>query len=144
MWQRIQTLYLAIACGLIVSMFFSTMAVAIGTEGAIAEINYVEKIPFLLLMISIISANLLALILFKSRGIQLRVTVIAALLLAGFQIWLAVDYFTAPDGVVFKFTAIFPIVAAFLDLMAAKNIYSDQLMVESFSRLRTSKKNRRK
>ena len=70
--------------------------------------------------------------------------VIAALLLIGFQIWIAIDYFNAPDGIVFKFTAIFPIIAAILDFMAVKGIYADYFMVESFSRLRSGKKNRRR
>ena len=142
MWQRIQTLYLAIASGLILYMFFGVMAVAIGTDGQTAEIHYSEKLPYLCLMISLICANLLALVLFKYRPLQLRVAVIAALLLIGFQIWIAIDYFNAPDGIVFKFTAIFPIIAAILDFMAVKGIYADQLMVESFSRLRSSKKHR--
>ena len=140
MWQRIQTLYLAIATGLIASMFFSNMAVAIGSDGDVAEIAYIEKIPYLCLMISLLCANLLALVLFKFRPLQIRVAAIAALMLVGFQIWLAVDYFTAPEGIVFRFTAIFPIVAAILDVLAIKGIYSDQLMVESFSRLRSKKK----
>lgn len=143
MWQRVQTLYLALATGLIIALFCSTMAVAIGANGEEAIIRYTEKLPYLYLMISLLSANLIALVLFKFRPVQLRVAVIAGLLLLGFQIWIAIDYFNAPDGIVFKFTAIFPLIAAILDFMAVKGIYADQLMVESFSRLRSSKKKRK-
>ena len=140
MWQRVQTLYLAIATGLVVALFFSTMAVAIGSDGALAPIKYTESTPFLCLMIGILVVNFLALVTFKSRVLQYRLTVLVSLLLIGFQAWLAVRYFTAPDGIVFKFTAVFPIVAAIFDILAARGILSDQLMVESFSRLRSKKK----
>lgn len=142
MWQRVQTLYLAIASGLIISMFFSVMAVTIGTDGAQGTINYIEKLPYLYLMISIACTNIIALVLFKHRPLQMRVATIAALLLIGFQIWIAVDYFKAPDGIVFKYTAIFPLVAAIGDILAVRGIWADQLMVESFSRLRSSKRSR--
>lgn len=140
MWQRVQTLYLAIATGLVASLFFSVMAVAIGSDGAVAEIKYIENTPFLCLMIGILAVNALALVMFKFRVLQFRLTVLVSLLLIGFQAWLAVKYFTAPDGIVFKFTAVFPVVAAIFDILAARGILSDQLMVESVSRLRSRKK----
>lgn len=143
MWQRIQTLYLALACGIVAALFFSPLAVAIGDGGAQETINFTDNIYFLCLMISIALANLLAIILFKHRGLQMRVTVIAGLLLLGFQIWLAVRYFTAPEGIVFKFTAILPLVAAILDFLALRGILADQFLVESYGRLRSRKKNRK-
>ena len=143
MWQRIQTLYLALACGIVAALFFSPLAVAIGDGGAQETINFTDNIYSLCLMISIALANLLALILFKHRGLQMRVTVIAGLLLLGFQIWLAVRYFTAPEGIVFKFTAILPLVAAILDFLALRGILADQFLVESYGRLRSRKKNRK-
>ncbi|MBO7117868.1 MAG: DUF4293 domain-containing protein [Bacteroidales bacterium] len=143
MWQRIQTLYLALACGIVAALFFSPLAVAIGDGGAQETIYFTDNVYFLCLMISIALANLLALVLFKHRGLQMRVTVIAGLLLLGFQIWLAVRYFTAPEGIVFKFTAILPLVAAILDFLALRGILADQFLVESYGRLRSSKKNRR-
>lgn len=143
MWQRIQTLYLALACGIVAALFLSPLAVAIGDGGAQETIYFTDNVYFLCLMISIALASLLALVLFKHRGLQMRVTVIAGLLLLGFQIWLAVRYFTAPEGIVFKFTAILPLVAAILDFLALRGILADQFLVESYGRLRSSKKNRR-
>ena len=142
MWQRIQTLYLALACGIVAALFFCPLAVAIGDRGAQETIFFTDNVYFLCLMISIALANLLALVLFKHRGLQMRVTVIAALLLLGFQIWLAARYFTSPEGIVFKFTAILPLVAAILDFLALRGILADELLVQSASRLRTRKKNR--
>ena len=143
MWQRIQTLYLALACGIVAALFFVPLAVAIGTGGATENIYFTDNVYFLCLLIAIALANFTALILFKHRGIQIRVAVIACLLLLGFQIWLLTKYFNAPDGVVFKFTAILPLVASALDALAVRRIMADELLVQSYSRLRTNKKNRK-
>ena len=104
---------------------------------------YYEKLPFLLFLISLFSANVIALITFKARILQMRVSVLAALLLVGFQIWLGVDFFSHRNEMVFSFTAVFPLVAAILDVMAARNIFLDEAMVQSASRLRSSKKKRK-
>ena len=141
MWQRIQTLYLAIATALIVTLFFSDKAVIFGTGGEIARAyTYVYYTPYLILLIVIALLDLLAVTTFKNRIFQMRTAVLAALVTLALQGWLAVDYFTAADNLVFKWTAIFPLAAAILDLMGARSIYSDQLMVESFRSLRKRKR----
>lgn len=140
MWQRIQTLYLSISTALLIAMFFSHLAVAIGNDGQESYVDYVEKIPYLILMISILVANVAALTTFKFRMLQMRVSVIAALLFLGFQIWIAVNYFNAPDGLVFKYNAIFPLISFILDLLAARSIFGDELIVESGSHLRAAKR----
>ena len=143
MWQRVQTLYLAVASVLVGSLFFSRFATVLGPEGESVDIMYYEKLPFLLFLISLFSANVIALITFKARILQMRVSVLAALLLVGFQIWLAVDFFSHRNDRVFSFTAVFPLVAAILDVMAARNIFLDEAMVQSASRLRSSRKKRK-
>ena len=69
---------------------------------------------------------------------------LSALLTLALQIWLAVDFFTTKDVMVFKLTAVFPIIAVILDVMAARGILADQLLVESAYRLRKSRRERRK
>lgn len=141
MWQRIQTLYLAIATGLIVSMFFTLKAVIPAADGGIAEsFRYVSYWPYLILLIVITILDILALTGWKFRIFQMRTAILAALVTLALQAWLAVDYFTAAEGVVFRVTAIFPIVAVILNLLAARKIYADQLLVESTSRLRSSRR----
>ena len=55
--------------------------------------------------------------------------------------WLAVDYFvTSPDNVRFYVTALIPLASVILDLLAARNIYADELLVRSASRLRSAKR----
>ncbi|MBQ9548307.1 MAG: DUF4293 domain-containing protein [Bacteroidales bacterium] len=140
MWQRVQTLYLALATALVAVLFFSPMAFVVGPGGRRESIAFVEKLPYLAILISIAAAQLFALVTYRARMVQMRVAVIAALLLAGFQAWLAVDFFRAPDAIVFRFTAVFPVVAAILDFLAARAIFSDELLVRSSSRLRAAKR----
>ena len=142
MWQRIQTLYLAIATGLVVTLFFGVKSFTVGPGGAHAdEVKYISFIPYLILLIVAGLLQLIALFTFNVRVLQMRTAVLAGLVLLGLQAWLAIDYFAAPDQVVFKWTAVFPAVAAILDFIAARYILRDQLLVESITRLRSRKKN---
>ena len=123
MWQRIQTLYLLIASGLLVAMYFQPY----GTG-------------FIVLFSIALAAQLLAIVALKSRTLQMRLSNLAALLLLGLQVWMAVSFFTADPRPALNMTAIFPIVAAILDFLAARAILKDELLVRSASRLRASKR----
>ena len=143
MWQRIQTLYLAIATGLIISMFFTVKAVVPAADGSVAEAyKFISYFPYLILLIVIALLDLLALTTWKQRVFQLRTAILAALITLALQLWLVVDYITNAGQMAFRISAIFPLVALIFDLMAARRIHADQLMVESFSRLRSSKRRR--
>lgn len=145
MWQRIQTLYLAISTALIAVMLFSNKAVIPGADGEfLNEITYTAYVPYLILLIIISLLNLLALTTYRIRVFQMRTAILSALLTFALQVWIALDYFLADPELVFRVSAIFPLVAIICDCLAAKNIYADQLMVESFSHLRTRKKNRKR
>ena len=98
MWQRIQTLYLAIATVLIGSLFFSKFATIFG-EGE-STILYREYTPYLLFTIMTFLANLISLALFKARMIQMRLCIISAIVLLAFQIWIGVNYFFPPEEVI--------------------------------------------
>ena len=120
MWQRVQTLYLMIASALVVALFFSVKAFVFGPDGTHAqEFRYIAYTPYLILLI-----------------VVARTAVLSALILVALQGWLAVDFFTADKSVVFRWTAVFPLVAALLDCWAARAIFRDQLLVESLSSLR--------
>ena len=144
MWQRIQTLYLALATGLIAAMLFSLKAVVPGPDGSfLQEVKYTAYLPYLILLIVIVLLDFLALTTFRFRVFQMRTAVLAALITIGLQAWLAVDYFTADSSLVFRLTAVFPIAAAIFDLLAARGIASDIMVAESVNHLRTKKKNRK-
>ncbi len=144
MWLRIQILYLGIATILTGSLFFCNMAVIIGPEGAEETIGYHEKLPFLLLTIMSFTAHVAALASIRVRFLQMRVCIIAALLLLGFQVWLGVDFFAHKDEMVFSFTVVFPLVAAILDIMASRNIMLDEMMVLAHQRIRKNRKGQTK
>ena len=142
MWQRLQTLYLCIATGLIVALFFSVKAFTLGPGGVhAAELTYVKYTPYLILLILITILQLLAVFTFNARVFQMRTAVLSAILMIALQAWIGVDYFTADKELIFRFTAVFPLVAAILNFIAARLILRDQLLVESVSHLRSRKKN---
>ena len=137
MWQRVQTLYLMIASALVVALFFSVKAFVFGPDGTHAqEFRYIAYTPYLILLIVVALLQVIALTTFKVRVLQMRTAVLSALILVALQGWLAVDFFTADKSVVFRWTAVFPLVAALLDVWAARAIFRDQLLVESLSTLR--------
>lgn len=142
MWQRLQTLYLCIATGLIVALFFSVKVFTLGPGGVHSvELTYIKYTPYLILLILITILQLLAVFTFNVRVFQMRTAVLSAILMIALQAWIGVDYFTADKEWIFKFTAVFPLVAAILNFIAARLILRDQLLVESVSHLRSRKKN---
>lgn len=142
MWQRLQTLYLCIATGLIVALFFSVKAFTLGPGGVHSvELTYIKYTPYLILLILITILQLLAVFTFNARVFQMRTAVLSAILMIALQAWIGVDYFTADKEWIFKFTTVFPLVAAILNFIAARLILRDQLLVESVSHLRSRKKN---
>lgn len=143
MWQRIQTLYLGISTALIFSMFFCTFATIVGSDGSEATVRYSEKLPYLTLMIMLITSHIAAVASFKTFFLQARVSTIAALLALGFQVWLAVDMFINRDIMSFSFTAMFPLIASFLDIIAAKKSMVDEMTVQAVKGVRKLRKNRK-
>ncbi|MCQ2138955.1 MAG: DUF4293 domain-containing protein [Bacteroidales bacterium] len=140
MWQRIQTLYIGIETALIAALFFGPKAVTAAGD----EISYISYIPYLILLIIITIFNVLALMAYKQRVFQMRTMAMAAIVTLALQVWLAVDYIALMDTeYVFRFTAIFPLVAIILDVLAIRGIMSDIMVAESVNRLRSSRKHRK-
>ncbi len=145
MWQRVQTLYLAISTILIAVMLFSNEAVCLGSDGAIADaIRFTDKVSHLIMLIIILLLNFMALTIVKHRVFQMRTAVLAAIITLALQIWIVLDYFSIHEVYVFKLPAIFPVVCIILDVLAARAILADQLLVESSGSLRKSRAERRK
>ena len=142
MWQRIQTLYLAIATAMLASMFFCKFATIVGPQGNDLEIMYWEKIPYVTLLAISTIGNIFSLFAFKIRMPQMRVATGAAILLLAFQCWIVVDLARNWNEMSFSVTALFPLIAAILDIMAARSILLDEAMVQSSARLRASKRKR--
>ena len=143
MWQRIQTLFLGISTAIIFSMFFCTFATIAGPEGTEVTIRYSEKLPYLTLLIMLITSHIAAVASYRTFFLQARVSTIAALLALGFQIWLAVDIIVNRNDMSFSFTALFPLIASFLDFAAAKKSMVDEMTIQAVKGVRKSRKNRK-
>lgn len=140
MWQRIQTLYLGIATALIFSMFFCIFATIIGPDGAEITIAYREKMPYLVLLIMMITAHIAATASYKTFFLQARVSIIAGLLAFGFQTWIGIDILRNMDDMSFSFTALFPLAAGVLDFMAAKRSMVDEMTVMAVKSAKKARK----
>ena len=146
MWQRIQTLYLAVSTALLFILFFSD-ALSVTAPDGLHHVTYLgfNKPYFGILLGILFAMTVLALVTFTVRILQMRLATLAGLVALGMTGWLAYFYFKMPkDVVVFHWTAIFPLIAAICDFLAARGCFQDQLMVESAYRIRESRKRDRK
>ena len=134
MWQRIQTLYLFLATALIVALFFCHKA---------GDIFYTDYWPYLVLLIVVAFLNVTALTTYRHRIFQMRTSTLSAIILLGLQGWLVVDFIRTHNTPVFSLTAVFPVVAAILDILAARSILGAQLMVRNADRLRAAKRKKK-
>ncbi|MBP5483129.1 MAG: DUF4293 family protein [Bacteroidales bacterium] len=143
MWQRIQTLYLLISAGLLAAMCFSN-AYTVANPDGLLEVSYwqLQKPYFGILLGILIFLVMLALVVFKSRILQMRLAVLSGVIALGMQAWLAYMYFTF-EGPVFSFTAIFPLVVCICNFLAARGCFQDQLMVESAYRVRERRRRKK-
>lgn len=134
MWQRVQTLYLAISTALVASLFFCDKA---------GETPYTAYLPYLVLLIIITLLNILALTTWSHRIFQFRTANLSAIITVALQVWLVVDFVVTGNDPLFHVTAVFPAVAVVFDILAARGIWADELMVRSASRLRAAKRNKK-
>ncbi len=140
MWQRIQTLYLAVAVALTAVLLAGNAAAQTGADGLVMiKYTAIAKPYMLILLIVLTLIEAVALLSFKVRILQMRLAVVAGLIAFGLQAWLGVMYFTSP-GYVFRWTVIFPLLIAICDFLAARGAFQDQLVVESAQRLRSRRK----
>ena len=140
-WQRIQTLYLGIATALTAAMFFCIFAIIAGPDGSEITIAYREKLSYLVFLIMLLTAQIAATASFKAFFLQARVSMIAGLMAIGFQIWIGTDILRNMNDMSFSFTALFPLLIAALDFMAAKRSLVDEMTVTA---VRSAKKAKRK
>ena len=134
MWQRVQTLYLFLATALIAALFFCHKA---------GDVFYTDYWPYMVLLIVIAFLNIMALTTYKHRIFQMRMATLSAIILLGLQVWLVVDCIKTHNTPVFSLTAVFPVVAMILNLLAARGILADELLVRNSNRLRAAKRNKK-
>ena len=94
------------------------------------------------MLIMLFTAHVAATANFKAFFLQARVSVIAALMAVGFQIWLAVDFIRFHNEMTFSLTALFPLAAATLDFMAAKRSLVDEMTISAVRSVKSSRRRR--
>ncbi|HBG52782.1 MAG TPA: DUF4293 domain-containing protein [Rikenellaceae bacterium] len=124
MIQRIQTLYLAIALGLMISILFGI---------------YADFMPFVVLTCASCLLLLVIIFLFRYRKMQIRLCIYTSLILLGQQVWMGVVYVKNMSEISFPVTTVFPLISIILVLLALRAIGIDEALVQSYKRLRSKK-----
>lgn len=143
MIQRIQTLFLIAAWGLILSLFFNPLA-TIFTEDKV--ITHTEIIPLLIFMIISLVLTTVIIFSYKNRLFQIRICNLNSLILIAHQLWIVYLFFSFKKygEIIFSITALFPIAASILTFIAMRYIARDEVMVMASSRLRSAKSKKKR
>lgn len=136
MFFRIQSLFLSIAAGLNISMFFTNLIKF--ADGL--SISFWEYTPTRIFILVTSVLSIVAVSSFKNRLFQMRICNLSTLISLGFQIYLAVLFFRREPEMIFTVNAVFPIVAAILTFIGMRYVARDEAMVMAASRLRRSKR----
>jgi uncharacterized membrane protein (UPF0182 family) len=131
MIQRIQTLFLLAATALLTSLFFVTIA-----RSQVETVKLVQIIPLLVFNVITTALSFISIFLYKKRMLQLRMTILNAIILIGYQAWIVYLFIIRPDGSAFTTPAVFPVIAAILSWLAFRYIARDEAMVRAADRLR--------
>ena len=139
MWQRIQTIFLLLAVGLLVALFF-VPAVPDGTASCVVGVFMYTSPPGLVptlaaaLLLLATALSLWTLLSFRRRRRQLCLCRWNAVVVAGLQVVLACCSFSAGNCRVIP--AWFPVAVLALLWLAARYIRRDERLVRDADRLR--------
>ena len=152
MIQRIQSIFLFASLCFLVPMFFVPIAELVHKTGEILAFNLTgffsadaeitihnsNKFSIMALGILICTLNLIAIFMYKSRVLQLRLCIYNILLLAGLIGIMLFVLYTTQDihSISFSLPAVFPVISIILHYLAFRGIRKDELMVQALSRLR--------
>ena len=145
MIQRIQTVYLLIVAGLLITAMCMPIGYFIDTMGehpfkALGlEINDAFQSTwglFGILMLSTIVA-VATIFLYKNRMLQIRMTIFNSLLLVGYYI-AALAFYLKNDANMFRvgWALCLPLISIILNILAVRAIGRDEVMVKAADRLR--------
>lgn len=151
MIQRIQTLFLAIAAGLLISMFFVPMVRFTGSATTIPFVAVAMAKGFTLTTIFQIVCAVLSVVTiftYKNRIRQIRLCNLNTLILISYQVILAIYFFQRNtklgEDALFTVPCIFPVCAAILTFIAMRYIARDEALVMASTRLRSASRGGKK
>ena len=152
MIQRIQSIFLFVSLFFLVPMFFAPVAEMIYETGEIfafdltgfyqteAETTIMLSNQYSIMILGILigTLNLIIILMYKSRVLQMRLCVYNMLLLAGLMGIVLFVLYTVPNvrSVSFSLPTVFPIISLILHYLAFRGIRRDEMMVQALSRLR--------
>ena len=136
MFKKLTT-YLTITSALMIgAMFFLRFASIIGPNNECEKIMYYEKIPYLVMMIMLLTGSLFSILTHKIPFLQARVCMLTGLMLLGFQIWLGVDFIMWRKEMIFSATMLFPLAAGAIEIIAARRAVVDGLTLQAVKHLK--------
>ena len=147
MIQRIQTVYLLISA-LLVGLLFLLPFAEVAKDGAVYLFNFKgivlngvlkENGASISILIGIIMAlHGVAILSYKKRIRQMRLTVFAVLLMLGLiGMFFYFSYYSLSGAQVsFKIGILFPVIAIILDYLAIRAIGKDEALIRSIDRIR--------
>ena len=136
MFKKLTT-YLTLASTLLIgAMFFLPFTKVIGPDNECLKIMYYEKIPYLVMLIMLISGSMFTFLTHKMPLLQARVCMLTGLMLIGFQLWLCVDFFKWHNDVIFSVTMLFPTAAAALEIIAARKATIDGFTLQAVKHMK--------
>ena len=105
---------------------------------------YYEYIPYLLMLIMLLTADIFAICSFKSPMLQARISMISALVSLGFMVWLGFEFLMYKEQMVFSVTMLFPLLIAFLNFLAGRSAMLDGLTIQVARRKQNQLRNRKR
>ena len=152
MIQRIQSVYLFVSLCFMLPMFFLPVAELLLKTGEIFTFNFTgfylneagvttrinTQWSILLFGMLICALNFIIIFLYKSRVLQIRLSIYNILFLIGLT---GIIIFTAynvqnVETVSFRLPIVFPVIAVILHYLAFRAIRKDEIMVQALNRLR--------
>lgn len=133
MIQRIQTL---LFLGALVLMILLLSFPLIYLPNNIT-IYCLEQTPLMMLSLVSTAGVITTILLFKARMVQIRLSIFNTVVLLGLQGWIVYYcFFALLPGASFSFTAVFPVAAAILTVLAIRYVGRDEAIVRTMNRLR--------
>lgn len=152
MIQRIQSLYLVIIAGLMISALFLPLAYfwsgkieyqlyAFSLKSAVETVG-TPYLGLLLLLTAVLPV--VTLFLYKKRLLQIRLCAVNMVLLIGAIIFIAIYYYLSARMFSnvefthrgFRLAVIFPLLSLILNYLAIRAIFKDEMLVRSLDRIR--------
>jgi hypothetical protein len=152
MIQRIQTLYLLVATILMAMTLIFPIALfqVSGVEFTLSAFSFSganesQSTLYMGILLALATAvPIVTIFLFKRRTLQIRLCAVEAVLLLGTLVFIGLYYWLSNrffedytiDHKQFGWSAIMPVLALILDIMAARAIFKDEVLVRSLDRIR--------